>query len=101
MLFIVQLDGSVFGLMARHCGRLRAEVLPHDRDLLVLLSTVSLFLKSSYRARRFIHLGAQSAFTSFMDVTEGYEKRAQASRKVREELARAKRQHGLRSRRSS
>jgi UDP-GlcNAc:undecaprenyl-phosphate GlcNAc-1-phosphate transferase len=91
MLFLVTLAVAMFGLVA-------ALVVRSSKSPYLLLGVFVLiiygllwFLKSSYRARRFVTLALNRRLLHFMDVTEGYENAASFKERFEQELARAKR----------
>ncbi|HZN59373.1 MAG TPA: diguanylate cyclase [Planctomycetota bacterium] len=93
MLFIVSLSVGIFGLGAAILVRSNQSPFLLMGIAVLLVYGFLWFLKSSYRARRFVTLALNRRLLHFMDVTEGYENPASFKERFEQELARAKR-HG-------
>jgi len=91
MLFLVTLAVAVFGQIAAIVVRSSRSPYLVLGILVLLVYGFLWFLKSSYRARRFVTLALNRRLLHFMDVTEGYENAASFKERFEQELARAKR----------
>jgi UDP-GlcNAc:undecaprenyl-phosphate GlcNAc-1-phosphate transferase len=94
MLFLVSLGVLIFGLLGAIL--VRSQKSPYLLMGVVVLLVYGLFwfLKSSYRARRFVTLALNRRLLHYMDVAEGYENPASFKERFEQELARARRHGG-------
>lgn len=94
MLFMVSLAGLIFGLLAAILVRSQKSPFLLMGVMVLLVYGFFWFLKSSYRARRFVTLALNRRLLHYMDVTEGYENPASFKERFEQELARARRHGG-------
>ncbi len=94
MLLLISIAVLIFGLTAAILVRSSQSPFILMGIVVLLLYGLFWFLKSSYRARRFVTLALNRRLLHFMEVTEGYENPASFKERFEQELARAKRHGG-------
>jgi len=94
MLFLVSLAVLIFGILAAILVRSQKSPFLLMGVVVLLIYGLFWFLKSSYRARRFVTLALNRRLLHYMDVTEGYENPASFKERFEQELARARRHGG-------
>ena len=91
MLFLVSLGVLILGLGAAILVRSNQSPFLLMGIMLLLIYGLLWFMKSSYRARRFVTMALNRRLLHFMDVSEGYENPASFKERFEQEIARTRR----------